>query len=159
MGVDRYSKDDEGFRKYVELLESTPTAKRKTFLDAAKAENPKFAEAAEKYVLTFERIMNLPDLELTEVLGAPGLKPEHLAIAILSVEDLNLRAKLLNMLPRELAPKVQVVVKDGPKLEPYNIGGARLQIIQAARGLEKRGMLKSVQIPRFGVGHFSKKFA
>ncbi len=159
MGVDRYIRDDEGFRKYIELIESTPTAKRQAFIDSAKAENPKFAEAAEKYMLTFERIINLPELELTEVFAAPELKPIEIAVAICSVEDMGIKEKITRFVPRAIAPKVHSEMKENPKPKTYDIGGARLKIILAARELEKRGKLKSVQVPKFGAGYFRKKAA
>jgi flagellar motor switch protein FliG len=159
MGVDRYSRDDEGFRKYVELIESTPTAKRQTFIDSAKAENPQFAEAAEKYMLTFERIVNLPEMEITEVFAAPELKADMIAVAICSVEDAGVKEKLTKHIPRTIAPRVHIEMKENPKPKAYDIGGARLKIIMAARDLEKRGKLKSMQIPKFGAGYFRKKAA
>lgn len=157
MGIDRYTKDDEGFRKYLELIESTPSAKRKAFLDSAKVENPKFAEAAEKYLLTFERILALPDLELTEVFGSRELKAAELAVGIASVEDVGIQEKIVKMVPRELSAAVLRLLKEDPNPKPYAVGIARLKIIQASRSLEKRGKLKSVQVPRFGAGYFKKK--
>jgi flagellar motor switch protein FliG len=159
MSLDRYVRDDEGFRKYVELMEEMPTAKRGSMMEAAKKENPFFVETAAKYILTFERITNLPDLELTEVLGAPGLKPEVIAVGIVSVTDAEVRTKLLKHIPRNLASPVAQEMKDKPEPKAYDIGAARLQIIKKARELEKKGKLDSVQIPRFGHNYFLKKTA
>ena len=159
MSVERYAKDDDGFRKYVELMETTPTKKRQKFLDAAKAENEKFATTVEKYILTFDRITKLPEMELAEVLGADGLKPEAIANAISSVPDAAERERLVKMIPRKYAPQIQLQMKDFPNPKPEQIGASRLQVIQMARELEKSGKLKSVQIPFFGVGFFSRKSA
>lgn len=156
MGVDRYSKDDEGFRKYVELIESTPVNKRKDLLESARGENPIFADAVEKHMLTFDRIIRLPPLEVTEVFSAVELKPEIIAVAICSVEDAELKERLIQSLPRKIAVAVHQEIKLDPAPEAFKVGGARLQVIQAARSLEKVGKLKSVQIPRFGAGYFRK---
>ena len=85
MGLERYVGTDEGFRKYVELMESTPTKKRQQFLDLAKLENPVFAEAVVKYILTFDRITKLQEGELAEVLGAEGLKPDDIVRRLMEV--------------------------------------------------------------------------
>lgn len=159
MSLDRYLKDDEGFRKYVELMENTPTGKRTTLMTAARKENPTFVEAAEKYLFTFERITLLPPMELTEVLGAPGLKVEVVATAIASVADAGVKEKLLSHLPRNLLALVAQDLKDRHQPKPAEAGGARLQLIKKARELEKEGKLDSVQIPRFGNGYFQKKAA
>lgn len=159
MSIDRYTRDDEGFRKYLELLESTPTAKRQKFIASARAENPAFVDAIEKYLLTFERITKLPDMELTELLGDPGLKVEVVSAALCSVSDAAAKERMVQNLPRDLAPKVLMQMKEFPDPSPQEAGGSRLKVIQMARELEKNGKLKSVQIPHFGVGHFSRKAA
>ncbi len=155
MALDRYIRDDDGFRKYLELLEGTPTQKRQALLENARAENPVFAAEAEKYLITFEKICRLPELELTEVLGS--LKPEHLAVGIASAEDAGLKEKLVTMVPRDLAPAVGRLLKENPTPKPYDVGGARLKWILAARGLEKSGKLKSIHVPQFGFGFFRKQ--
>lgn len=156
MALDRYIKDDEGFRAYVELMESTPTGKRKTLMDAARRECAPFVDAAEKYLFTFERITNLPGMELTEVLGAAGLKLTHLAIAINSVTDAALREKLIKHVPRNLLAQLSQELEGNPEPKPFDVGGARLNLIKKARELEKAGRLESMAIPRFGKGHFQK---
>lgn len=159
MGLERYLKDEHGLRKYVELLESTPTKKRQTLIEASRAENPAFVAAAEKYLLTFDAITRLPDMEVTEVLGASGLKTTVIAIAIASVEDAAAKERLISLIPRNLAPAVVQDLKDNPAPKPMDIGGARLQLIKKARELESKGRLESVQIPHFGRDHFQKKAA
>jgi len=159
MAIDRYLANDEGFRKYVELLETTPPRKRQEFIDAAKLENPRFAEAVQSCIITFERITKLPEMEVAEVLSAPGLKPEMIATAIISVEDQALRASLVKAIPRKQAGLVQASMKDFPDPKPNEIGAARLAFIQAARALERKGVLASFLMPRFGDGHFRTKSA
>ncbi len=159
MGIDRYSRDDDGFRKYVELVENMPAAKRQTFLDSARAENATFVEAIEKYIMTFDRITRLPDMEIAEVLGCEKLKPESIATAIASVVDEGIKQKLVTSIPRKISPQILMILKENPQPKPYDTGAARLQLIQAARELEKMGKLKSLLIPRFGDGFFRKKAA
>ncbi len=156
MSIDRYVKDEHGFRKYVELMETMPTAKRQSMMSAAKAENPLFVETAEKYVITFDRICRLPDMELTELLSSTELKPEEIATAVLSLEDEGLKANILKQLPRNRSLLVNNELKDAPPPKPFDIGAARLKFIQQTRELEKAGKLESLQIPRFNRDHFKK---
>jgi flagellar motor switch protein FliG len=156
MALDRYLKDDQGFRAYVELMESTASAKRKTLMDAARRECAEFVDAAEKYLFTFERITQLPSLELTEVLGASGIKVEALAVAINSVAEAAVREKLIRHVPRNLLAQLHQELESNPVPKPADIGGARLQLIKKARELEKQGRLDSMAIPRFGKSHFQK---
>jgi len=157
MSLDRYLRDDNGFRKYVELMETTPTAKRRTLMDAARKENAVFVEAAEKFILTFERITQLPEMELAEVLGSAGLKPEVVAIAILSVSDTGARERMTNCIPRNMATPILLELKGRGEPKPTEIGSARLQLIQRARELERSGKLKSIQLPHFSLDYFSKQ--
>lgn len=159
MGLERYVATDEGFRKYVELMETTPTGKRQKFLELAKAENPLFTETAVKYLLTFERITKLQEGELAEVLGAEGLKPEVIANAIGSVDDPQVKENMIRVVPRKIMAAVQLQLRDFPVPKPNDAGAARLQLIQTARALERDGKLKSVAIPRFGDGHFVRSAA
>jgi len=159
MSLDRYLKDEEGFRKYVELMESMPTAKRQALMQAASRENAFFVETASKYILTFERITRLPELELTEVLGASDLKPQTIAVAINSVTDASTREKLIKHIPRNQMPAILQEISETQDPKPFDIGSARLQMIKKTRELEKEGKLESVQIPRFARGHFQKKTA
>lgn len=154
MAIDRYLANVDGFRKYVELLETTPLKKRQTFIDAAKTENPFFVETAEKYMITFERITKLPEMELAEVFGAEGLKSENIATAILSIEDAVLRELIIKAVPRKQVTEIQLYMKEFPVPKPADIGSSRLALILKARELEKLGKLKSIQIPRFGEGYF-----
>jgi len=159
MSLDRYLRDDEGFRKYVELIECMPLGKRQKFLEAAKPENPMFVAEAQKYIFTFERITRLPSLELTEVLGAIGLKPETIATAVASIEDESIKEMMLKHIPRNLLASVVQQLKEYPVPQPYDVGSARLQLIKKARELEKIGRLESMQIPHFSRDHFHKKSA
>lgn len=158
MGIERYSGTDAGFRQYVELLETTPPKKRQEFLDAAKKENAAFAENIEKFIITFEKITKLPEMELAEVFGATGLKAEFMANAILSVQDSSVKDLLVKFVPRKMAAEVMLLMKDFPSPKPPEVGAARLAMIQTARKLEKEGKLKTLLIPRFGDGFFKKKF-
>lgn len=156
MSIERYLKDDLSFRKYVELMETTPTAKRQKFIEAAKQENAAFAGAVEKYLITFTALLSLPEMEQAEVFGSEELKPEVIANAISSVTDSAIKEKLSKMIPKKFALQIQMQMKDNPSPKPDQIGAARLQVIQQARKLEKEGKLKSLQIPQFGNGYFTK---
>lgn len=159
MSLERYLRDDKGFRKYVVLMETTAPAKRKTLMDAGRAENALFVETAEKYIITFEKITKLPDMELTELLGAPGLSVEAISTALMSVADLGHRERLVGLVPRKILPAVANDMKINTEPKPQAIGNARFQFIQKARELEEAGLLKSFQIPKFERDFFTKKAA
>src|SRR4051812_6972049 len=68
----RYKKDIDGFRRLVELLESTPMSRRQKMIDIGMQEDPIYTQRALDLILTFKDVIDLPDLELSEVLaGAP----------------------------------------------------------------------------------------
>jgi flagellar motor switch protein FliG len=155
MSLERYLRDEGGFRKYVELMEEMPTAKRKTFMDAARTENALFVTEAEKYILTFDRITKLPEGELCEVFGGPGVTNSLLATAIASVPDAGVREHLLKHVPRRAVALVSQELKEFPEPKPFDVAASRLQLIKLTRELEKAGKLESIAIPRFRKEHFA----
>jgi flagellar motor switch protein FliG len=157
MSLERYLKDENGLRKYVQLMETTPPTKRKTLMDAGRAENSLFVETAEQYIITFEKITRLPEMELTEVLGDTGLKIDAVAAALLSIADTALREKLVALIPKKTMPFVVKQMQERPDPKLNEIGQARLAFIQKARELESEGKLKSLQLPLFPRDHFQPK--
>ena len=146
MGVyDRYKRDPSGFRKMVELLETTPISRRQRMIEVGMDEDPEYTRELLSYMITFEDVLNLPDLELAELLSSTPPRVVATAIAKASVE---VRERFTrNTLPRNLAEmrdSIEAVGVDPPLRE---IGGAQLKMIEFARKLEKTGKIKSKRIP------------
>ena len=76
----RYKRDPDGFRKLVELLETTPKERRERMIEVGKKEDYDYTEKALSYLMTFKDILEMKDEELAEVLvKAP---PRMIAISI-----------------------------------------------------------------------------
>ena len=64
----RFKRDPGGLRKLVELLETTPILRRQKMIDVGMAEDPVYTEKVLKFVMTFEDVIKLPDVELAELI-------------------------------------------------------------------------------------------
>jgi flagellar motor switch protein FliG len=138
----RYKQSPDGFRKLVELLESTPPSRRQKMIDAGLAEDSRYTQQALQYVMEFGDILNLPDSELAEVLGCT---PARIVAYAIQGLDENHRKRFLKC----LSPKHMTEVKDylEAKASPRDIAGAQVKLITVARDLERRGILKTKAIP------------
>jgi flagellar motor switch protein FliG len=137
MGVyTRFKRGPEGFRALVELLESTPASRRQM------KEDPDYTQEAMLFVLTFEDIIKLPDLELAEVLAKTPARTVALAIRQSADE---VKQRFL----RNAKPQVAAEIKDYMTVEAglRETGGAQLKLIEVARQLERRGLVKTKHIP------------
>ncbi len=143
MGVyTRFKRNPEGFRALVELLETTPSSRRQKMIDIGMQEDPEYTERAMQFMLTFRDIIELPDMELAELMAkAPA----------------RMIAYSLNTAPPEISqrflkcckPPVAAEVRDfmSVKIGSREIGGAQLKLVETARELEKLGLLKTKRIP------------
>lgn len=144
MGVyTRYKREQDGFRKLVELLESTPMSKRERMIDVGMEEDPEYTQKALSYCITFEDVVNVSDMELAEITSACPPRMTGLAIAGLSEE---IKARVL----KNTMPKFVQDIKDAmeEKAHMREVGGAKLKLITVARELERKGHIKLKQIPR-----------
>src|SRR4051812_28580722 len=89
----RFKRDPEGFRRLVELLETTPMSRRQRMIEVGMAEDKVYTEKALEYVLTFEDIITLPDMELAEVIATapPRMTGYAVAKSPMDVKDRFLR--------------------------------------------------------------------
>src|SRR4051794_15254659 len=95
MGVyTRFKRDANGFRKLVELLESTPQVRRQKMIDVGMQEDPAYTERAMQYMITFEDILKLPDMELADVIA--GVPPRMVAYSISLMSD-DIKNKFLKL--------------------------------------------------------------
>src|SRR3989338_9024414 len=88
----RYKKDQDGFRRLVELLETTPMKRRLELIERGMKEDAHYTKAAVEYVITFQDILTLPVMELTEVIAA--MKPKNVAYCVLKEEE-SVKARFL----------------------------------------------------------------
>jgi flagellar motor switch protein FliG len=144
MGVyTRFKRNPDGLRQLVELLESTPAARRQKMIDVGMEEDPEYTKKALQYVLTFDDVTKLPDLELAEVLSeTPG---RFIAFAIHSASD-EIKTRFIS----KANPKTGAEIKeflDTPNVTALQVGGGQMKMIETTRKLEKRGLVKTKRVP------------
>src|SRR5690606_10184112 len=92
----RYKKDPEGFRRLVELLETTPKEKRDRMVEVGMQEDAEFTRRALSFIITFAEITTLPDLELGEIIN---LAPARASGIAFSRAEEPLKEKVLQLAP------------------------------------------------------------
>ncbi len=140
----RYKRRADGFRALVELLETTPVARRQRMIDIGQAEDAEYTEEALKYLLHFEDVLALPDLELAEVVAEAS--PKMLAFAICKAGAEVRERFLRNAKPRRAA-ELRDLLEETGELGAAERGGAQLKVIEATRALERRGLIRTKRIP------------
>lgn len=143
MGIyTRFKRAPGGFRNLVELLESTPMSRRTKMIEAGMAEDPDYTERALQYVMTFQDIIELSDLELAELVAETP--PRIIAYAIRNLGE-DVKTRFL----RNARGPVMAEIKDYLSVETglKETGGAQLKVIEYARKLERRGAIKKKKIP------------
>ena len=144
MGVyTRFKRSPDGLRQLVELLECTPALRRQKMIEVGMQEDPAYTQKALEYVITFEDVVKLPDMELAEVLAQTP--PKFTALAIYSSAQ-EIKDRFLS----KSTPRVAAEIKEN--LEMSNIpasqvGGGQLKMIETTRKLEKRGLVKTKRVP------------
>ncbi len=139
----RYKKDPEGFRKLVELLESTPMSRRQRMIDVGMQEDPRYTENALQYVLNFQDVIDLPDLELAEVLAATPARFVGLAIHAASDE---IKKRFLSKSQPKAVPEIKEVLET-TNVTKLEIGAGQMKLISSTRLMERRGYVKTKHIP------------
>jgi flagellar motor switch protein FliG len=142
--LSRFKNQQDGFRALIEIWESTPVDKRKKMIEVAQAEDPAYTAEALKLLLTFQDILQLPDLELAEVLSSANPRMVATAIAPLG-EDIKARF-MKNAKPNVIMAIREMAEVAAPALR--EVGGAQLNLVTVARGLEKKGFVKTKKIPQ-----------
>lgn len=144
MGIyERYKKDPNGLRRLVELLETTPMKRRQELIDKGMAEDPDYTKAAVEFIITFQDILKLPDMELTELIAA--MKPKNVAFCIHKEKDED-KQRFLACVQKTRVLEVHSYLDMTPG--PVEIGGARKEAIEMARKLEASGLLSIKKIPK-----------
>ena len=143
----RFKRDHDGFRKLVELLESTPVSRRQKMIDVGMEEDAGYTQKALQYILDFQDIIDLPEMELAEVCAkAP---PRMIAYAICQLTQ-DVQDRFLKV----CKPKVLGEVRDQLEVQVglREIGGAQIKVIESARELERAGYVRTKKIPVGGSG-------
>ncbi|MCM2279336.1 MAG: hypothetical protein NDJ89_14770 [Oligoflexia bacterium] len=138
----RFKRTPEGFRALIELWESTPMERRKRMIEIGMAEDPVFAQRALEYVMTFNDVMKLPDVELAELMATAP--PRVTAVALHGVDE-----AVQQRFIRNSKPTVGAEIRDylNAKVGPREIGGAQLKLVEKTRELERRGLVLTKKIP------------
>lgn len=138
----RFKRNPEGFRQLVELWETTPVERRKRMIEVGMAEDKYFTERALQYVMTFHDVMALPDMELAEVVATAPAR--SIAFAIKELPE-DVRERFL----RNAKPQLGAEIRDylNMQIGPREIGGAQLKLVEKARELERRGLVRTKRIP------------
>lgn len=143
MGVyTRFKRDPDGFRKLVELLETTPKVRRQKMIDVGMKEDPDYTQQALKYMMTFEDLLNMPETELAEVLNHAAAKMIGYAIA---KADKETQDRFIRCTPQKKMGEVRDTLEFEVGLS--EIGGAQLKLLSSAREMEKAGFVKTKKIP------------
>jgi flagellar motor switch protein FliG len=149
MGVyTRYKRNPGGFRQLVELLEATPKSRREKMIEVGMKEDPTYTQRAMQYMMSFEDVINLPDMELCEVVcKAP---PQITAYAISKLEETT-RDRFVKC--AQVKPQVMAAIRDylGQTVSVHQIGGAQMKLVATARELERVGLVRTKKIPVNGI--------
>jgi len=144
MGVyTRFKKNPDGLRQLVELLETTPISRRQKMIDVGMEEDPVYTKKALEYVMTFEDVIKLPDMELADLLSETPAKFTAYAIHAQSEE---VKKRFLE----KATPRVSIEMKEFMKesnLTAVQSGAGQMKMIEYMRKLEKRGLIKTKKIP------------
>lgn len=138
----RFKRSPDGFRKLVELLETTPVSRRQKMIDVGMAEDPEYTRRALEMVMTFKDITELPDVELAEVCAKA---PPRMIAYSLNLSDDGTKTRFLRCCKPPVAAEVRDLME--VKVGPAEVGGAQLKVVETARDLERRGFVKTKRIP------------
>jgi flagellar motor switch protein FliG len=141
----RYKRDPNGLRNLVELWESTPRERREKLIAAGMTEDPEYVSRAMQYMMSFEDVLGMNESELAELLG--DAHPRTVAAAIAKAPKDTQARFLTSALPRMMG---EIRDQLGSEFELREVGGAQLKLVQAARKLERTGLLKVKRIPQGG---------
>lgn len=140
----RFKKDPDGFRHIVELLESTPASRRQKMIDVGMQEDADYTKRAIEAMFTFHDVMKLPDMELSEMLATVPGQVTGYAIHAASQE---VKDRFISQAQPRVAAEIKEYL-EMPSVSLMQIGGAQLRLIEAARKLERQGLIKTKHIPQ-----------
>lgn len=139
----RFKKEPGGFRKLVELLESTPAVRRKKMIEVGMQEDREYTEKAMSFLINFDDVLNLPDLELAEVIA--DTQPKFVGLAIHSASQ-EIKDRFLSKSQAQQAAIIRETL-ELPSISLPQIGSAQMKMIEVTRKLEKKGVIRTKRIP------------
>lgn len=139
--LDRYKKKG-GFAQLLQLLETSPSAKREQFLNLISSESPVWEEALRKRILTINKVYSWDGQYLVEVFSR--LQPLTLANA-LHGNDTDQTEKLLGCLPPISRRKItDLMAESSPSAAEKNTCVAK--ILSEVRSFISQGIIKLEKI-------------
>ncbi len=138
----RFKRNPDGLRKLVELLEGTAPSKRQKMIEVGMAEDAEYTNLALQYMMTFEDVVGLPDSQLAEVCTKAPARMIGYAIAQLPGD---VQKRFLSCCSRQNMFEVKDMI--GINVGPREISGAQIKLVQVARELEGKGLVRVKKIP------------
>ena len=143
MGVyTRFKRDPNGLRSLVELLESTPRKRRDRMIQVGMEEDSEYTERALKYMIQFEDILELSDLELAELIAHAAGRMTGIAISLFDEEIQN---RFLRNAPAKRLGEIREYLEH--EVSKSEVGSAQIYLVTKVRELEKSGALRVKCIP------------
>lgn len=139
----RFKRTPEGLRQLVQLWETTPLVRRQKIIELAKQEDPEYTKKALEYVITFEDILKLPDLELAEVLAATP--PQQTAYALHQTGN-EVRDRIFSRVKLPLGHEIKEALANSTP-NPTLVEGAQLKMVEVTRKLERTNVIRTKKIP------------
>jgi flagellar motor switch protein FliG len=115
---------------------------RRKMVDVGTAEDEAYTQEALKYVMELSDIVQLPPLQLAEVCAKAS--PKVIAYSIVG-QPKEVIDKFLSSAPPAIAAQIRDLTEI--KVGPRESEGARLKLIETARGLERLGLVRTKKIP------------
>jgi flagellar motor switch protein FliG len=144
MGVfNRFKKNPEGLRQLVELWEGTPLVRRQKMIEVGMREDPKYTTLALQYMLVFDDVIKLSDLELTEVLSAAP--PTLIGYAVYH-SSTEVKERFLAKVAPSLGQQIKEVL-DGPPIALSLVETGQMKVVEVIRKLEKANVIATKRIP------------
>ncbi len=139
----RFKKNPEGLRQLVQLWETTPLVRRQKMIDIGLKEDPEYAKLALSFMLTFVDIVQMPDLELAEVLSEAPSQSVGFAI---HQSDKKIKDRFLSKVRLPIGLEIREVLENqSPNASLIEAG--QLKLIETARKLERTNVIGTKRIP------------
>jgi flagellar motor switch protein FliG len=141
MSLSFYKRNPEGLRRLVELLETTPMERRTKMIEAGNREDKHYTDLALSLMMSFTDIISMPDMELAEVAAHAPVRT--IAAALFQLPE-EVRKRFFLCSPAKLRGDLKEYMEHEFTLR--EVGGARLKMVEIARGCERRGLIKTKHI-------------
>jgi len=136
-------KGADGLRALVELMETTPASRRQKMIDVGMQEDPIYTGEALKYLITFQDVLDMNEMELAELLSDVPAQVVAAAIAPLKAE---VRLRFLKCLRGGALSDVRLFLEG--EITLAQTGGAQLKMIGYVRKMEARGLFPKRAVPK-----------